>query len=305
MKEQVILDVDTGHDDMVALIMAAGMPCIDIAGIVAVAGNQVLDRTLTNTLHVCELIGIDAPVYAGSDRPLRRNQITAAHIHGQSGLDGPVFPPLTKQAAKGHGVDFIIDKLRTFPGEITLVCTGPLTDIATAIQREPQLPSLVKQIVLMGGSLGAGNVTPYAEFNIYADPHAADIVFRSGASIVMIGLDTTCQVLLTAEKQEQYRHLSSKTASMFNASMEQYVASCKRYGYDVPAMHDPCCIAYVADPSLFVLEKQGIEVDIQKGETFGRTIAKAPGDSSSISVAMRIDVPGFWRLLDKAFELLP
>lgn len=305
MAERIILDVDTGYDDMVAIVMAAGLPEIDLVGVVAVAGNQTLERTLENTLNVCDLIGVNAPVFAGMDHPILRQQITAGNIHGETGLDGPVFPPRKKQAESGHGVGFIIDEVRANPGAVTLVPTGPLTDIAMAVRLEPRLPSLVKRIVLMGGSMGKGNVTLDAEFNMYADPEAASIVLASGAPIVMMGLDVTLQVVLDETHGSRYHALATDTATMFNASMERYRDMCRRHGQEYPAMHDPCCVAYVADPSLFTLQRRMVTVELRDPVAYGRTIAQPASDKGNIQVGIGADTSRFWRLLDKAFANLP
>jgi len=305
MAEKIILDVDTGQDDMVAIVMASGLKEIQIMGIVAVAGNQICDKTLRNTLNVCQLIGEDAPVYRGMDRPLLREQVVGGDIHGESGLDGPVFPPLTKKAEKKHGVQFIIDTVLAHPHEITLVPTGPLTNIAMAIRLEPRLPQLVKNIVLMGGSMGKGNRTPYAEFNIFADPESAHIVFSSGAPLVMMGLDVTLKVQLDALQAARYGKLPSKSAAMFNASMTNYREACRVHGSDYPAMHDPCCVAYVADPSLFTLERHDIRVELHDQETYGKTIASIPSEFRAVLVGVDADAARFWALLDRAFSCLP
>lgn len=304
MPEKIIMDVDTGQDDMVAILMAAALKEIDLLGIVAVAGNQVLANTLANTLDVCQMLNLDIPVYAGMDRPLVRPPVTAGHIHGKTGLDGPLFPPRTKTAHNGHGVSFIVDTVLAYPGQVTLVPTGPLTDIAMAIRLEPRLPELVKRIVLMGGSLGPGNVTPYAEFNIHADPEAASIVFSSGAPVVMIGLDVTRRVVLDKSKVDHYRRLQSRAATMFNAAMTEYIAACKAFGYDWPYMHDPCCIAYLAAPRMFTLATHHIQIELKDDRCYGQTIA-SPARSDATQVAVAVDQDKFWPLLDRAFATLP
>jgi len=305
MAEKIILDVDTGHDDMVAIVMASGLEEIELMGLVAVAGNQILEKTLANTLKVCELIGQEAPVYAGMDRPLVRPKVIGGDIHGESGLDGPVFPPLVKREETLHGVQFIIATVLANPHEITLVPTGPLTDIAMAIRLEPRLPSLVKRIVLMGGSLGKGNRTAHAEFNIFADPEAAAIVFGSGANIVMMGLDVTLQVVLDENRSATYGKLTTRTADMFNASMAHYIQACRRHGSEFPAMHDPCCIAYIADPSIFTTASYAIEIELHDREKYGKTYAATANGSGAIQVGIGADADRFWKLLDRAFARLP
>lgn len=305
MSEKIILDVDTGHDDMVAIVMASGLKEIEVMGIVAVAGNQILEKTLLNTLKVCDLIGQQAPVYKGMDRPILRERVAAGDIHGESGLDGPVFPPLKKMVEKTGGVEFIIATVLAHPHEITLVPTGPLTNIAMAFLLEPRLPKLVKNVVCMGGSLGKGNRTPHAEFNFYADPEAASIVLTSGAPLVMMPLDVTLQVLLDEEKKNHYEQLSSLTANMFNDSMSHYIHACRRHGSEFPAMHDPCCIAYVVDPSIFEVEKHSIRVELVDKEKYGKTTSIPVIEEKSVLVGMKADTSKFWPLLDRAFANLP
>ncbi|WP_422477938.1 nucleoside hydrolase [Pleomorphochaeta sp. DL1XJH-081] len=305
MAKKIILDVDTGHDDMVAIVMASGLQEIELMGLVAVSGNQILEKALLNTLHVCDLIGEPAPVFAGMDRPLLRDQFLGGDIHGKTGLDGPVFPPLSKQAEKRHGVQFIIDTVLANPHEITLVPTGPLTDIAMAIRLEPRLPNLVESIVCMGGSMGKGNRTPYAEFNMFADPEAAEIVFSSGAPLVMMGLDVTLKVRLDATQEKRFASMNTKTAAMFNASMDNYRSAYRLHGSEYPAMHDPCCVAFVADPSIFTLEKHDIHVELHDSQTYGKTHAGPKTENGRVSVGVDADTDRFWNLLDRALHYLP
>lgn len=191
-KRKIILDCDPGHDDAIAMMMAAKHPAIDLLGITIVAGNQTLDKTLINGLNVCQKLEINVPVYAGMPQPIMRQQIVADNIHGETGLDGPVFEPLTRQAESTHAVKYIIDTLMASDGDITLVPVGPLSNIAVAMRMQPAILPKIREIVLMGGAYGTGNFTPSAEFNIFADPEAARVVFTSGVPLVMMGLDL-CQ----------------------------------------------------------------------------------------------------------------
>lgn len=196
-KEKIILDCDPGHDDAIAIMMAAKHPAIDLLGITIVAGNQTLDKTLINGLNVCQKLEINVPVYAGMPQPIMRQQIVADNIHGETGLDGPVFEPLTRQAENTHAVKYIIDTLMASDGDITLVPVGPLSNIAVAMRMQPAILPKIREIVLMGGAYGTGNFTPSAEFNIFADPEAARVVFTSGVPLVMMGLDLTNQTVCT------------------------------------------------------------------------------------------------------------
>ena len=197
-RRKVILDCDPGQDDAIAILLALASPEIDLIAITAVAGNIGIEKTSLNARAVVELAGAATPVYAGCPRPLVREPVLAIHIHGESGIDGATLKPPVRPLAGGHAVDFIRDTIRAHPpGEITLVAIGPLTNLASAIIQAPDIATRAREIVLMGGAIGLGNTTPAAEFNIYADPHAAHVVFKAGVPLVMHGLDVTHQALVT------------------------------------------------------------------------------------------------------------
>lgn len=198
-KRKIILDCDPGHDDAIAIMLAARHPAIDLLGITIVAGNQTLNKTLVNGLNVCQKLDINVPIHAGMPKPIMREQIVADNIHGESGLDGPKFAPLVRKAESKHAIQYIIDTLMNSDGDITLVPVGPLTNIAVAMRMQPAILPKIREIVLMGGAYGTGNFTPSAEFNIYADPEAARVVFTSGVPLVMMGLDLTNQTTCTAD----------------------------------------------------------------------------------------------------------
>lgn len=197
-KTKIIIDCDPGHDDAIAIMMAGRHPTIDLLALTTVAGNQTLNKTSANALHVCEHLGLEVPVYAGMSLPLVREQVVADKVHGESGLDGPAFAPLHTKLQPQHAVNYLIETLLASDGHITLVPVGPLTNIATAMRMEPQILSKIQQIILMGGAYGTGNFTPSAEFNVFADPEAASIVFQSGVKLTMMGLDLTNQTNLCA-----------------------------------------------------------------------------------------------------------
>src|SRR5215471_13187160 len=210
MAQKIILDCDPGHDDALAILLACASPELEVLGITTVAGNVPLDKTTYNALRVCEVAGLHhVPVFAGMSRPLVRKLYTAEHVHGKSGLEGPKFPEPTRSLDPRHAVEFIVDTVMHSDEPTTLVPTGPLTNIAAVLIREPQVVERVKEIVLMGGALYEGNVTPSAEFNIYVDPHAAKVVFDSGIPITMIGLDTTHQALATPERVAKMKALGT------------------------------------------------------------------------------------------------
>lgn len=299
---KVILDVDTGHDDAVAIMMAARNPAIELVGITVTAGNQYLEKTLKNTLNLCSALDIQCPVYAGMTRPLLCDLQPASYIHGESGFDGPVFGPCKKTKAPGHAVNFIIDTvMKAEAGEITLVAVGPLSNIAMAIRLEPAIATRVKELVIMGGAIKGGNVTPSAEFNIHTDPEAAAIVFSSGAPIVMMGLDITTKVLLTHERLQYLSTLPGEAVKIFSASMKHYSAACEKFIGECPAMHDPCCIAYAADPAMFSGKKLNVEIECGGTHSRGRTIADTSGVTGrapNALVMLGVDEPKFWAMLE-------
>ena len=203
---KIILDCDPGHDDAIAILLAAGNPRIDLLGITTVSGNHNVENTTRNALAVCTAYGIKVPVAKGSPGPLIIDQVLAVEIHGKTGLDGPVLPPASFELDKRHAVDFIIDTVMAHePKTVTLVPVGPYTNIALAIRKEPRIVERVKRVVAMGGSYTRGNITPAAEFNVYADPEAADVVFRADWDVTMVGLDLTHQALATPELQDRVR----------------------------------------------------------------------------------------------------
>lgn len=251
-KKRILLDCDPGHDDAVAIMLAGKSPEIDLLGITVVAGNQTIEKTTKNALNVCQYLGLDVPVYAGCGQPMiRGRQIIADDIHGKTGLDGPTFDPLTKTAGEKHGVNFIIDTLLASEGDITLVATGPLTNLAMAMRLEPKILPKIKEIVIMGGSYQMGNVTPAAEFNILADADAAHVVFTSGRKVVMIGLDVTRKVLCYPHIIERMSKVNSKASKLFCDLMAFFNKTQKEvFGWDGGPLHDPVTIAYLIDQSL-------------------------------------------------------
>ena len=264
---KVIIDTDPGQDDAVAILLALASPeDLDVLGIVAVAGNVPLDLTEKNARIVCELAGkTDVLVFAGCDRPLGRPLVTAEHVHGKSGLDGPDLPDPTMQLQAQHGVDFIIDTLRREPANtVTLCVLGPLTNIATAFQKAPDVVSRVQQIVLMGGAyFQVGNITPTAEFNIYVDPQAADITFKSGVDIVVMPLDVTHKALVTKSRNEAFRALGTP-AGIAVAQMTDFFERFdkEKYGSTGAPLHDPCVTAYLIAPELFKGRHINVEIEV-------------------------------------------
>lgn len=270
---KIILDCDPGHDDAIAMLMAYAHPAIDLLGVTIVAGNQTLKKTVRNGLNVAQLLDMDVKIYPGMPQPLVRKQVVAGNVHGKTGLDGHTFEALKRTAEKENGVQFIIDTLMASDGDITLVPTGPLTNIATAMRMEPLIIPKIKEIVLMGGAYGTGNFTPSAEFNIYADPEAAYVVFKSGAPIVMMGLDLTNQTVCTPDVIERMEAIGNKAGKLFGDLMRFTLKTqFEEFGLEAGPIHDATTIGYLIDPTLFDMQDMFVEVDINRGPCYGRTV---------------------------------
>ena len=306
-KTRIILDCDPGHDDAVAIMMAARHPDIELLGITVMAGNQTLQKTVTNALKVCQHLDINVPVYAGSARPLVKDPIHAEFIHGKSGLDGPAFAPLTRRPEPMHAVSFIIKTLMQSEGDITLVPTGPLTNIALAMRMEPRIIGKIKQIVLMGGSAGAGNITPAAEFNIFADADAAKIVFESGLPIVMCGLDVTRQVRCYQEVIDRMAQLGNKASTLFKEMMEFYNQTQLTAFHLVGGpLHDPVTIAYLIDNSVLELNYCNVNIDNKSEVSYGRTncdLINFWKKEPNVHVATGVNVERFWDIVESCLAL--
>lgn len=277
-KRKIIIDTDPGQDDAVAILLAlASGEELDLLGITCVAGNVPLRLTSVNALKICELANrTDIKVFAGCDTPLKRHLVTAEHVHGKTGLDGPTLPEPTMQLQPQHAVDFLIETLRSEPaGSVTLCPLGPLTNIATAIERAPDILPKIAEIVLMGGAyFEVGNITPAAEFNIYVDPEAAKIVFSSGVPITVVPLDVTHKALVTKERNDKFRALGS-AVSIAVAEMTDFFERFdkEKYGSEGAPLHDPCVIAYLLAPALFTGRFINVEIETASELTLGMTVA--------------------------------
>ncbi len=275
---KIIIDTDPGQDDAVAILLALASPeDIEVLGITAVAGNVPLPLTQKNACIVCELAGKpDVKVYAGCDAPLTRPLVTAEHVHGKTGLDGPNLPDPVMALQDGHAVDFIIKTLRKQPeNTVTLCPLGPLTNIATAFEKAPDIVDRVQEIVLMGGAyFEVGNITPTAEFNIYVDPEAADIVMKSGVPIVIMPLDVTHKVLVTKERNDAFRNIGTHVGKSV-ASMTEFFErfDIEKYGSLGAPLHDPCVTAYLIKPDLFKGRFVNVEIEVNSDLTRGMTVA--------------------------------
>lgn len=303
-KKKVILDCDPGHDDAMAIILAASaVSNLQIEAITTVAGNVEVEKNTLNALKVCDIIGLDVPVAQGASRPLIKKPEIANEIHGETGLDGPYLPevPSRKPDTK-HAVDLIIDKVMQSKDDIRLVPTGPLTNIAMAIIKEPAIIPKIKEIVMMGGGT-FGNWTPAAEFNIYVDAEAAKVVFESGIPITMFGLDVTHQALATKEVIDELSLIDNKVA-VFVVELLDFFSKTynKVFGFEAAPIHDACTIAYLIDPSVFTLKKAHVDIETKGEFTYGMTVVNYSGKNKNVQFAEGLNRQAFWSLFDKALK---
>ena len=311
--QKIIIDTDPGQDDAVAILLALASPDeIEVLGITAVAGNVPLSLTERNARIVCELAGRpDIAVYAGCDRPLRRKLVTAEHVHGKTGLDGPELPEPKIKLQEKHGVDFIIDTILQEPENSVSLCPlGPLTNIASAILKQPKIVSRIKQIVLMGGAyFEVGNITPTAEFNIFVDPDAAKIVFEAGIDMVVMPLDVTHKALVTGERNEAFRRLKSPVGIAVAEMTDFFERFDKeKYGSSGAPLHDPCVTAYLINPKIFSGKKINVEIETKSELTLGMTIADWWGVTDRKANAFFVgdlDSEKFFNLLTERLGRLP
>jgi len=287
-KPRIMIDCDPGLDDALAILAAARYA--DVVAISSVSGNVDCDKTTHNALVIAQIAGIDAPVYRGAEAPLVVTPAFADHVHGESGLEGPVLPEVTRTIAGTDAAQAILD--HTGNGDVTLVPIGPLTNVAVAIQRDPTWATRVREIVLMGGSTTSGNVTAAAEFNFWADPHAADIVFRSGAPIRMLGLNLTHQVRMGGVHRDRLRTETTPTA-VFAADLLTYYSgfALEHYGVELGAMHDPCAVLAVTHPELFTFEERRIDIETTGELTRGMSIVdvRPNGEPPNVQVGLSAD----------------
>jgi inosine-uridine nucleoside N-ribohydrolase len=297
----ILIDCDPGHDDAIALLLALASPEVELLGVTTVHGNQTLDKTTANALRVLELAGReDVPVAAGADRPLVRELFVASHVHGETGLDGPELPPPRGHPVEQDAVDFLAERLG--PG-VVLVPTGPLTNVALLLDRGVR----PERIVLMGGSIGLGNVTPAAEFNIWADPEAAARAFESGLDVTMVGLDVTHEALLTPERAERIR-AAGRVGQVVAQLLDFYgIFHRETYGWNGSPIHDAVAVAHVIRPDLVEVAERHVAVETESELTRGRTVVdlyRRTGAEPNVKVAVAIDADGFLDLLEERIASL-
>jgi len=295
----IILDCDPGHDDAIALLLALASPEVELLGVTTVHGNQTLEKTTTNALRVLDLVGRgDVSVAPGADRPLVRELTVASHVHGESGLDGPSLPPAARTALGEHAVDFMERTIAASARPVTLVPTGPLTNIALLLERTGG--ANVERIVLMGGAIAEGNMTPAAEFNIWADPEAAQAVFSAGMAKTMIGLDVTHKAVTTPALQE--RLVATGPVGTFVADLVEFFAVYHReiYGWDGAPIHDAVAVAHVICPGLVTTVECNVEVELVSELCRGRTVVdlwRRTGREPNADVGVELDTDAFFDLL--------
>jgi purine nucleosidase len=301
---KIIIDTDPGQDDAAAIMLALGSPELDILGITTVAGNVPLERTSTNARIILEFCSRpEVKVFAGADRPIARPLITAEHVHGKTGLDGPELhePQMPLQAQ--HAVDFIVETLKREPaGTVTLCTLGPLTNIALALKKAPEIAGRVRELVMMGGGFfEGGNITPAAEFNVYVDPEAAAAVFKAGIPIVMMPLDVTHKVLTLKSRVEKLRAIGSRPAKALVEMLDFFERfDVEKYGSDGGPLHDPTVIAYLLKPELFAGRNCNVEVETASPLTAGMTVVdwwQVTGRNHNALVMKDVDADGFFALL--------
>jgi inosine-uridine nucleoside N-ribohydrolase len=305
VRTPILIDCDPGHDDAIALLLALASPEVELLGVTTVYGNQTLEKTTANALRVLELAGrTEVPVAAGADRPLQRELVVAAHVHGESGLDGPVLPePATEPVTTG-AVDFLAERI--VEGTV-LVPTGPLTNVALLVERHADAAARLEEIVLMGGAIAEGNMTPAAEFNVWADPEAAQAVFHSGIDVTMVGLEVTHQALLTSDHAETLR--STGRIGAFVADLVEFFKRYHQetYGWDGAPIHDAVAVAEVIRPGLVTTRLRNVEVETVSELCRGRTVVdlwRRTDREPNARVGVGVDAGAFFRLLGERIATL-
>lgn len=300
-RQPIVLDCDPGHDDALAILLAAAAPSLRLVAITTVAGNQSLDKTSLNARRICTVARIDGvPVAAGCDGPLVRRRIASPEIHGESGLDGPAFGEPTVPLDPRHAVDVILEASLADDGLI-VVATGPLTNLATALARDAGLAGRLRRVVLMGGAIGLGNTTPAAEFNIEADAEAARVLFESGVPITMVPLEATHRALATPAVMERIAALGTPLADLCGQLLGFFADTYRRvFAFDAPPVHDPCAVAWVIDPSIAPTRRMRVDIETRAEFSYGRTVCDVhavSGRPPNAEVAVDLEADRFWDLM--------
>jgi purine nucleosidase len=301
MAHKLILDCDPGLDDALALLLAHGDPALELVGVTTVGGNVSLENTTRNALELREYLKFPTvPVSAGAAAPLKRDYVDASHVHGPRGLGDINLPAATLQDTGEHAADWIVDTLKKTPGAIDLVATGPLTNIALALQKEPAIARWVKSFTIMGGSYTRGNATPAAEYNIFADPDAAAIVFAADWQVVMIGLDLTLQAQANARIIERMKALGALADDLI-VPLATFFSNPADPAWDGQAVHDVCAVAYVSRPDLFTTRRARVEVELDGTHTLGMTVVDFASALPNALVATTLEVEDFWAYVETCY----
>ena len=278
-KRPMLLDCDTGVDDAVAILLTKHLKTLELVAVTCVAGNVEVEQTTENTLRVLELAHMrEIPVYRGAQRPLFGEPVTAQHVHGANGLNGIVLPAAARKAEAMPAWDAIYETAKRYAGELTVVTIGPLTNLALAIMKYQELPRLLRRIVLMGGAASGGNVTPSAEFNVFADPEAADMVFTCGAQVAMCGLDVTMESYLTPDELDALAALGNTQAVFARDVLQGMIQFYMEYSLAGVAFHDPATVLYADDDSIFQAERAWVRVETKGKLTRGKTVTDLYSD---------------------------
>ena len=310
-KKPLIIDCDPGHDDALMLMLAVGCGLFDIKAVTISAGNQTQEKTLSNALKILTLIDADIPVYRGAEKPLFRDLIVADYAHGETGLNAPSLPTVTRAPAQGSAIEGIAKVLNESTEKITIVPTGPLTNIATFLLAFPHLKNRIERISLMGGGIFRGNMAPLAEFNIYADPEAASIVFSSGIPITMCGLDVTHKALVFQKDIDHFRAIGNKTGRAAADLMDFFSVYYREHHIELDggaALHDPCAIAWLIDSSIFKTKHCYVDVETRGELTTGTTVVdfyNTLQKEPNTEVAYDIDREAYIEMIYQAVKKLP
>ncbi|MEQ4484205.1 nucleoside hydrolase [Cohnella silvisoli] len=304
---QIIIDCDPGHDDAIAILLALAHPDeLKILGMTTVGGNQVLDKITDNALKLLSYVDAPIPLAKGAAGPLLGKLVTGEEAHGETGMDGPILPSSRYKPLDVHAVEFMLNLIRNAEGKVTLVPLAPLTNIALLLTAYPEVKDKIDCISLMGGGIGEGNVTATAEFNIYVDPEAAQIVYQSGIPIVMSGLDVTNRAQIHAVEIEELKR-RGKASVLVGELLDFYSIYSKVLGYDGSALHDPCAVAWLLKPEIFRSEAYHVEVETKGDLTRGMTVAdrrKKPTQEANVRVLLDVDRDAFIRMITEALDVL-
>lgn len=300
-KIPLILDGDPGHDDAIAWVIAKANPLFDILAVTSVAGNQTLKKTTYNAMRICTLLKIQAPIAKGREVPLMSDLITAGNFHGESGLDGPALPEPVMNLSSLSSVSLMAKVLKESEEAVTIVATGPLTNVAELLLAHPELKEKIERISIMGGGLKNGNWTPAAEFNIFEDSEAAAIVFQSGIPLIMCGLDVTEKAIVYPEDSQKIRSVKNQVATIVADWLEFFFKHHKELGWNGSPLHDPCAVAVLVKPEIFEMKEAYVQIETKghytRGATIGDFDGKLSGKTCNAQVVVNVNRAAFVQLL--------